>query len=52
MNPALLLSLIEIATKAAASIAQIKADYPEVYAQVSQQVGDALARAEAAANLP
>lgn len=49
MNPQLLLALIEIATKAAAAIAQIKADHPEVYAEVSAQVGDALARAEAAA---
>lgn len=51
MNPSdlnLLLALIEIATKAQAAIAAIKADSPEVYAQVSAHHADALAGLEAA----
>jgi hypothetical protein len=52
MNPAdvqLLISLIEIVQKATASIKAIKADKPEVYAEVGKHHGDALARLEAAA---
>jgi hypothetical protein len=52
MNPAditTLLSLIDIATKAATAIKAIKADKPEVYAEVGKHHADALARLEAAA---
>jgi len=52
MNPndvTILLSLIEIATKAADAIKAIKADNPEAYAAVGQHHADALARLEAAA---
>lgn len=44
-----LIALIEIATKAAASIKKIRAENPEVYAEVGKHHGDALARLEAAA---
>lgn len=46
---AILISLIEIATKANAAIAKIKADNPEVYAEVGKHHADALARLEKAA---
>lgn len=49
MNVQLLLALIDIATKATEAIKKIKADNPEVYAQVGQHHADALARLEAAA---
>ena len=52
MTPAdvtILLSLIEIATKAAAAIKAIRADNPEAYAAVGKHHADALARLEAAA---
>lgn len=45
----ILISLIEIATKAAAAIKAIKADNPEAYAEVGKHHADALARLEAAA---
>jgi hypothetical protein len=45
----ILLSLIEIATKAAEAIKSIKADNPEAYAAIGQHHSDALARLEAAA---
>ena len=45
----ILISLIEIATKAAIAIAKIKADNPEAYAEVGKHHADALARLEAAA---
>ena len=51
MTPAdvtILLSLIEIATKAAAAIKSIKSDNPEAYAEVGKHHADALARLEAA----
>jgi hypothetical protein len=44
----LLLSLIEIAQKATNAIKAIKADKPEVYAEVGKHHSDALARLEAA----
>lgn len=52
MNPGdvtILLSLIEIATKAAAAIKAIQTDNPEAYAAVGKHHADALARLEAAA---
>ena len=45
----LLITLIEIATKAAAAIKAIKAENPEAYAAVGKHHADALARLEAAA---
>ena len=42
-----LIALIEIATKAAASIKKIRAENPEVYAEVGKHHADALARLEA-----
>lgn len=51
MNPSdlnLLLALIEIATKAQAAIAALKADSPEVYAHVAEHHAAALAGLEAA----
>ena len=45
----ILISLIEIATKAAAAIKKIKDESPEVYAEVGKHHADALARLEAAA---
>jgi hypothetical protein len=44
----ILISLIEIATKAAAAIKAIKDNNPEAYAAVGQHHADALARLEAA----
>lgn len=52
MNPTdvtLLLSLIDIATKATQAIKAIKSDKPEVYAAVGEHHKEALARLEAAA---
>lgn len=43
----ILISLIEIATKAAAAIKAIKDNNPEAYAAVGQHHADALARMEA-----
>lgn len=45
-----LIALIEIATKAVASIKKIRAENPEVYAEVGKHHADALARLEAAAD--
>jgi hypothetical protein len=45
----LLISLIEIAKRATAAIAQIKTDNPEAYAAVGQHHAEALARLEKAA---
>lgn len=45
----LLLSLIDIATKAVAAIKAIKADKPEVYAEVGKHHADAMVRLEDAA---
>ena len=44
----LLMALLEIAAKANAAIAAIKADNPEAYEQVAKHHADALAAAEAA----
>lgn len=48
MNVELLMALIEIATKAAAAIQQIKKDDPAAYEAVAKHHADALSRAEAA----
>lgn len=51
MNPSdvnLLLSLIEIGTRAAEAIKNIRDNNPEAYAQVGKHHADALARLEAA----
>lgn len=52
MNAALLLSLIEIAERAYASIQRIRADDPAAYAAVSKHVTDALEAAKAEALKP
>jgi hypothetical protein len=44
-----LIALIEIATKAVASIKKIKAEDPQAYEEVGKHHADALARLEAAA---
>lgn len=48
MNQALILALLEIATKAYVAIQAIRKEDPEAYANVSKHTLDALAKAKAA----